>query len=101
MLIDAIKATIDFKTSAFDTTADDGAIVTAPVRADCAEIVVNPTDHVYDPAVLPIENLHTLDPPAKLTVDVAVQVPPTAGISVALVISDRPVNAVPFAIPLP
>ena len=50
---------------------------------------------------MPIENLHTLDPPARLTVDVAEHVPPTAGISVALVIIDRPVNAVPFAIPLP
>ena len=101
MLIDAINETIDFKTSAFETTAEAGAMVTEPVKADCDESVVNATDHAYEPAVFPIENLHTLDPPARFTVDVAVQAPPTDGISVAFVIMDRPVNGVPFAIPLP
>ena len=40
LLIDAINATIDFKTSAFETTVDDDLTGSVPILASCGVTVV-------------------------------------------------------------
>jgi hypothetical protein len=97
LLIDAIKATIDFRTSAFETAEASETIFIDPVTADCAVSVVTLADQPYPPVVTEAAYLHVLAP--AVYVLVAEHADPTTVIPLAIM--SKPVSATPFAIGLP
>ena len=99
-MIEAINATIDFRTSAFETTAVEALISVDPVTAAWLVVVVRAVEKAYEPSVLPAENVQTLRPPFFRVV-VAAHAVPTDGIFTVFVMIAKPVIGVPVAIKLP
>ena len=65
MLIDAINATIDFRTSAFETAVVEATIANVPVVSACEVDDATFTEYEYEPAVFLTANLQVFCPPKK------------------------------------
>jgi hypothetical protein len=97
-LIEAINATIDFKTSSL--VAPEVLITTDPVSADCGfTLVVISTEYEYEPPVLPAAYLHTTTPAVVSRLDV--QADQTAVNPAVGATRSKPVKSVPSASKLP
>jgi len=65
LLIDAINATIDFRTSAFETAVVEATIANVPVVSACEVDDATFTEYEYEPAVFLTANLQVFCPPKK------------------------------------